>query len=41
MKDSEKEKYVDRIVENNGNTEELIENIDSILTNFKIEKGLE
>jgi len=41
MKDSEKEKYADRVIENNGNTEELVRNINSILTNFKIEKGLE
>lgn len=38
MKDEDKEKYANRIIENNGNIEKLTRNIDSILTNIKIEK---
>ncbi len=38
MKDEDKEKYAHRIIENNGNIENLNQKIDSILTNIKIEK---
>ncbi|MDW7667777.1 MAG: dephospho-CoA kinase, partial [Bacillota bacterium] len=38
MKDEDKEKYAHRIIENDGNIENLNKKIDSILTNIKIEK---